>query len=110
MNTFIIIQIILFTLLIVGSLSGFIGWGRVGQIFLAIGLYDLILSIAAWRGWPILRGDVSYNTPLNKRDTGEAILNRYSLGERPSIGFVMKLAGAGILTCSVGVILLVLCS
>lgn len=107
MNTFIIIQIILFALLIAGSLSGYIGWTRVGQLFVAAGFYDFMLSIAAWRGWPILRGDVSYNAPLNKRDSGEAIRNEYSLEERPSAGFVTKVAGIGVLTFGVGVILLV---
>jgi hypothetical protein len=110
MNRFIIFHIVIITLLMVGSLSEFISWDRVGQVFLAIAIYDFILSIAGWRGWPILRGDISSNAPLSKQDSGEAIRNEYLLEEHPYIGFVKKVAGAGILAFGVGVILLVFSS
>lgn len=108
MNRIIIFQMVLFALLIVGSLLGSIGWERVGQVFLVVGIIDLILSIAAWRGWPILRGDISNNAALSKRDYGEATRDKYSVDDdHPSAGFLMRITGVGILTCGVGVILLV---
>jgi hypothetical protein len=106
MNRVIIIQLVLFVLLIIGSLSGLISWERVGQIFLAVGIIDLILSIAAWQGWPILRGDVANNNPLSKLDSREAASDEFAIAyDRPSTGFIVKIAGIGILTVVAGVIL-----
>jgi hypothetical protein len=79
MNRVIIIQMGLFAILIVGSLLGLISWERVGQVSLAVGIIDLILSIAAWRGWPILRGDIALNNPLSKRDSREATCDEYAI-------------------------------
>jgi hypothetical protein len=111
MNKVIIFQMVLFAVLVVGSLLGSIGWERVGQVFLAVGIIDLILSIAAWRGWPILRGDIANNTPLSKRDSGEAARDEYAIAhDHPSTGFVVKIAGIGILTVGFGVILIVFAS
>jgi hypothetical protein len=108
MNKVIIFQLVLFMVLIVGSILGFIGWNRVGQVFLAAGIIDLILSIAAWRGWPILRGDIANDAPLSKRDSSEAASDEYALAHvRPSIRFVVKIAGIGILIIGIGVILIV---
>jgi hypothetical protein len=111
MNKIIIFQMVLFMLLIVASILGFIGWNRVGQVFLAVGIIDIILSIAAWRGWPILRGDIANDAPLSKRDSSEAATGNYALADvRPSIGFVVKIAGIGILIIGIGVILIVFSS
>lgn len=40
------------------------GLERAGHVFLAVGMIDLLMSIAAWRGWSIPRGDASNNAPL----------------------------------------------
>jgi hypothetical protein len=106
MNRVIIIQLVLFVLLIIGSLSGLISWERVGYVFLAVGIYDLILSFAVWRGWPILRGDIANNNPLRKLDSREAASDEFAIAyDRPSTGFIVQIAGIGILTVVVGIIL-----
>ena len=111
MNKVIIFELVLLAVLIVGSLLGSIGWERVGQIFLAVGIIDLILSIAAWRGWPILRGDIANNAPLSNRDSREATSDEYAIAHgHPTIGFEVKIAGIGILTVVIGVILIVFSS
>jgi hypothetical protein len=111
MNRVIIFQMVLLALLIVGSLLGSIGRERVGQVFLAVGIIDLILSIASWRGWPILRGDISNNAPLSTRDSGEGAHDEYSLDhEQPSTEFIVKIASIGIVTFGVGIVLLLLYS
>lgn len=107
MNGVILFQMILFAFVIVGMLLGFVGVERVGQVFLAVGVIDLIMSIAAWRGWPILRGDISNNAPLNKRESGEVARDKYAVDhDRPSTGFVVKVAITGIVAMSIGVVLL----
>ena len=40
-----------------GLLFGSIVLERAGHVFLTVGIIDLLMSIAAWRGWSILRGD-----------------------------------------------------
>lgn len=92
-------------------LFGFIDLERVGQVFLTVGIIDLIMSIAAWRGWSILRGDISNNAPLNRRDSGEVARDEYSLDHaRPSTGFIVKIAGIGIVAFGIGMALLLLYS
>jgi hypothetical protein len=44
-----------------GWLFGSIGLERAGHVFLTVGIIDLLMSSAAWRGWSILRGDASNN-------------------------------------------------
>ena len=68
-----------------GLLFGPIGLERAGHVFLTVGSIELLMSIAAWRGWSILRGDASNTAPLGKRDSGEVARDEYSLDhERPS--------------------------
>lgn len=111
MKRVIIFQLVLFTVLIIVSLLGSIGWKRVGEVFLAVGIIDIILSIAAWRGWPILRGDISNNAPLSNRDFGEVAREEYATAHiRQSIGFVMRIAGIGIFIVGIGVILIIFSS
>ena len=70
-----------------GLLFGSIGLERARHVFLTVGIIDLLMSSAAWRGWSILRGDASNNAPLSKRDSGEVARDEYSLDhERPSTG------------------------
>jgi hypothetical protein len=42
---------------------GCIGLERAGHVFPTVGIIDLLMSIPAWRGWSILRGDASNNAP-----------------------------------------------
>jgi hypothetical protein len=107
MNRVIVFEIFLFALVIVGALLGSIGLERTGQVFLAIGIIDLIMSIAAWRGWSILRGDISNNAPLSKQDSGEVAGDEYLIEhDRPSTGFVVKTVIIGIVAFGIGVVLL----
>jgi hypothetical protein len=109
MNKFILFEIILFAIVVIGSLFGFISPQRTGQVFLAIGIIDLVMSMAAWRGWPMLRGNISDLAPFNKRDSDEITHNEYSLDhERPSIGFVLRVAITGIIAISIGLPLILI--
>lgn len=62
-----------------GLLFGSIGLERAGHVFLAVGIIDLLMSIAAWHGWSILQGDASNTAPLSKRDSGEVARDEYSM-------------------------------
>ena len=69
-----------------GLLFGSIGLERARHVFLTVGIIDLLMSSAAWRGWSILRGDAVNHAPLSKRDSGEVARDEYSLDhERPSL-------------------------
>ena len=90
-----------------GLLFGSIGLARAGHVFLTVGMIDILMSLAAWRRWPILRGDVSNNAPLNRRDSGEAARDEYSADrDRPSAGFIVTTAVIGAVAIGVGVVLL----
>lgn len=107
MNRIILFETFIFAVVIVSAVFGSIGLERVGQVFLAVGIIDLIMSMAAWRGWPILRGDASNQRPLNKRDSGEVARDEFSWDyESPSTGFTVKIAALGIFSFGIGVILL----
>lgn len=107
MNRVILFQIVLFAFVIAGVLFGSLGLDRAGQVFLIVGMIDLIMSIAAWRGWPILRGDSWNPAPLSKRDSGEPARDEYATDhERPSTEFVVKVAITGIVAIGIGVLLL----
>jgi hypothetical protein len=94
-----------------GLLFGSIGLERARHVFLTVGIIDLLMSIAAWRGWSILRGDASNNAPLSKWDSGEVARDEYSLDhERPSSRFMVTIARLGIVACSIGLVLLLLYS
>lgn len=49
-----------------GLLFGSIGLERARHVFLTVGIIDLLMSSAAWRGWSILRGDASNNAPESR--------------------------------------------
>ncbi len=71
-----------------------------------VGIIDLLMSSAVWRGWPTLRGDVSNNAPLSKRDSGEAAGDEYSLDHvRPSTQFMVTIDSLGIVAFSIGLVL-----
>jgi hypothetical protein len=75
-----------------GLLFGSIGLERAGHVFLTVGIINLLMSIAAWRGWSILREDASNNTPLSKWNSGEVARDEYSLDhERPSTRFMVTI-------------------
>lgn len=94
-----------------GWLFGSISLERAGNVFLAVGIIDLRMRIAAWRGWSILRGDASNHAPLSKLDSGEVARDEYSLDhERPSTRFMVTIASLGIVAFSIGLVLLLLYS
>ena len=64
-----------------GLLFGSIGLERARHEFLTVGIIDLLMSSAAWRGWSIFRGHASNNAPLRKRDSGEVVRDEYSLDQ-----------------------------
>lgn len=68
MNKLILFQIILFALLIVALISGIASLFRLGQVFLGIGILDLVISVAALLGWPMLRGDISNQAQLSRQN------------------------------------------
>ena len=47
-------------------LFGSIGLERARHVFPTVGIIDLLMSIAAWRGWSMLRGDASNNAPESR--------------------------------------------
>ena len=111
MNRVIAFEIFIFALVIVSLLFGSIGLERAGHVFLTVGILDLLMSIAAWRGWSILRGDASNNPPLSKRDSGEVAPDEYSLDhERPSTRFIVTIASIGIVVFGIGLVLVSLYS
>jgi hypothetical protein len=94
-----------------GLLFGSIGLERARHVFLTVGIINLLMSSAAWRGWSILRGDASNNAPLSKRDKGEVARDEYSLDhERPSTRFMVTIASPGIVAFSSRYVLLLLYS
>lgn len=107
MNKFILTELILLACIVMSSVFGFISWHRAGQIFLGIGVIALIMSIAAWRGWPMLRGDISHFAPLSKRDSSEIIGNGYPMEQGgPSIGFVLRVTVSGFIAIALGLYLI----
>jgi hypothetical protein len=85
MNKPILFQVILFVLLLMGSFAGLISLLRLGQVFLGIGILDLVLSAAALLGWPMLRGDISEQAPLSRRDSHEVSSEYLPDHDRPSV-------------------------
>lgn len=103
MDKLTLFEIFLFVFILIGSLLGDITWYRAGQVFLAIGVIALIMSIAAWRGWPMLRGDISHFAPLSKRDSSEIAGNGYPMEqESPSIRFVLCVTISGFIAIAIG--------
>ena len=94
-----------------GLLFGSTGLERARRVFLTVGIIDLLISSAAWRGWSILRGDASNHAPLSKRDSREVARDEYSLDhERRSTRFMVTIASLGIVAFSIGLVLLLLYS
>ena len=94
-----------------GLLFGSIDLEGARHVFLMVGIIDLLMSIAAWRGWSILWGAASSNAPLSKRDSGEVARDEYSLDhERPSTRFMVTIASLGIVAFSIGLVLFLLYS
>ncbi len=58
-----------------GLLFGSIGLQRAWHVFLTVGIIDLLISIAVWRGWSILQGNASNNAPLSQRGLREVARN-----------------------------------
>src|SRR5512138_1969517 len=107
MNRVIIFEIFLFVLVTAGVLFSSLGLDRAAYVFLTVGIIDILMSLAAWRRWPILRGDVSNNTPLTRRDSGEVARDEYSADhDQPSARFIVTTAVIGAVTVGVGVVLL----
>ena len=111
MNRVIAFEIFIFAVVIVGLLFGSIGLQRAGYVLLTVGILDLLMSMAAWQGWSILRGDTSNNAPLSKRDSGEVARDEYSLDyERPSTRFLVTIASIGVVSFGIGLVLVLLYS
>ena len=109
MNRVIAFEIFIFAIVIVGLLFGSFSLERAGYVFLTVGIIDLLMSIAAWRGWSILRGDVSNNAPLSKLDSGEVARDEYALDrERPSTRFIVTIASIGVVAFGTGLVLVLL--
>ncbi len=107
MNRVLIFEMFLFALVVAGVLLDSLGLERAGQVFLTVGIIDLLMSLAAWRNWPILRGDISNNAPLSKRDSGEMARDEFSMDhDRPSAGFAIELAIIGMVVFPLGFVLL----
>ena len=111
MNRVIAFEIFIFALVTIGLLFGSISWERAGYVFLTVGIIDLLMSIAAWRGWSILRGDTSDNAPLSKRDSGEVAPDEYALDhDRPSTRFIVTIASIGVAAFGIGLVLVLFSS
>ena len=111
MNKLFIVLIILTSVSIFGYLFRVISLAQTGQILLAFGIMDILIGLAAWRGWKILRGDIAENAPLNKHDAGEKAHNEIGPGAgRPTDRFAVEMASFGIATAIVGLALIWLTS
>ncbi len=111
MNKFILIEIILVAFVVVSSLFGFISVLRVGQVVLALGIIDLLISLAAFFGWPVLRGDVTNLAPLNRQESFEIVRDDYTVNHnRPSTVFAIRIAVTGIIAIGIGLVLILILS
>lgn len=111
MNKFILIEIILVAIVVVSSLFGFISLLRVGQGILALGIINLVISLAAFFGWPVLRGDVTDLAPINRQESFEIARDEYALNhDRASSVFAIKVAVTGIIAIGVGLVLILILS
>jgi hypothetical protein len=108
MNRILAFEVLLFVVLVAAALLGYVGLERVGQVILGIGLIELVLSLLAWAGWPVLRGDISGNRALTKQDSRETARDDPSSidHDRASRAFAIQLALAGVLATGMGVILI----
>jgi hypothetical protein len=107
MNRILAFEVLLFVVLVAAALLGYVGLERVGQVILGIGLIELVLSLLAWAGWPVLRGDISGNRALTKQDSRETARDDPSIDhDRASRAFAIQLALAGVLATGMGVILI----
>ena len=111
MNSLFIIQLILIGVLIFSFFFRVVSLAQTGQILLALGIINLLIGLAAWRGWKILRGDIAENVPLNNHDTGEEAYKEFGLGAgRPTNQFAVEMAGFGIAAAFIGLALMWLTS
>jgi CoA-transferase family III len=73
-----------------GLLFGSIGLERARHVFLTVGIIDLLMSSAAWRGWSILRGDASNNAPESREMLVK--MDHPTIGELPLVGSPLKMS------------------
>ena len=73
-----------------GLLFGSIGLERARHVFLTVGIIDLLMSSAAWRGWSILRGDASNNAPESREILVK--MDHPTIGELPLVGSPLKMS------------------
>ena len=106
MSGFIIFEILLLALIWISSLFDVVSSTTVSFVFIGIGLINFIIGLFAWRGWPILRGDISDNSPIQRQDGYELGHGDTSLDhDRPSTRLIVLIFTIGVITLSVGILL-----
>ena len=107
MNKLILVELLFLLVVIITMQMGVTDLARAGQVLIGIAALNLVLGLLTAFGWPVLRGDVSDFTPVNRQDSFEAGQHRTTTRPaRPSRSFVLILflsafialaAGAGLI-------------
>ena len=106
MSGFIIFEILLLALIWISSLFDVVSSTTVSFVFIGIGLINFIIGLFAWRGWPILRGDISENSPIQRQDGYKLGHSDSSLDhDRPSTRLIVLVFTIGVFALSVGILL-----
>jgi hypothetical protein len=106
MSGFIIFEILLLALILIFSLFDVISSATAAFVFLGFSLSNFIIGLSAWRGWPILRGDISENSPIKRQDGYELGHDDSSLDhDRPSTRLIVLMFTIGVIALSVGILL-----
>lgn len=107
MSGFILFEILLLALIWISSLFDIVSLATVGFVFISFSLINFIIVLVAWRDWPILRGDISDISPIQRQDGYELGHGDSSLDhDRPSTRLIILLFAIGVIALSAGVLLI----
>jgi hypothetical protein len=106
MSGFILFEILLLALIMILFLFDVVSSATAAFVFIGFSLSNFIIALSAWRGWPILRGDVSDNSPIKRQDGYQLGQGESSLDQnRPSANVIIFIFALGVVALSVGVLL-----
>ncbi len=100
-----IFDMLFIVLFILASWFGMINPTRAGEVLLGIALINIVLAIFSYFQWPVLRGDISQQAPLTRRDgiTKQGSLD-LSQAQHPPKSFVFGLFVLGAFALIVGLL------
>ena len=106
MSGFILFEILLLALITILFLFDVVSSATAAFVFIGCSLSNFIIGLSAWRGWPILRGDVSDNSPIQRQDGYQLGQGESSLDHnRPSSNIIIFIFALGVVALIVGVLL-----